>query len=244
MPGLSGPIPSVNLTIIAYPGTAHFRAGKRTPQRHPYAPFFPVLQYNQDSRALLRRELLGFTRYGILVRNPDAEQAQVHPWTRKKWASPTLPAWPSACNRPHTGLCLSKYGAQGSLNIKFPHTPRLYAIRPVGLRVPREHNANSARCRKTAPKPEEVYGPLGASIDSYEQSVQVSAFSSKFDAFLAGKYKLTADEMAGFELFNGKGNCNSCHLDGRGTALSHISQHQQCGGDCEPSSVHLFRLGQ
>src|SRR6266849_4932042 len=40
--GFGGPIPSVNLTIIAYPGTAHFRVGKRTPQRHPYAPFFPV----------------------------------------------------------------------------------------------------------------------------------------------------------------------------------------------------------
>ena len=40
--GFGGPIPSVNLTIIAYPGTAHFRVGKRTPQRHAYAPFFPV----------------------------------------------------------------------------------------------------------------------------------------------------------------------------------------------------------
>src|SRR5580704_12283290 len=27
--GLSGPIPSVNLTMIAFPGTVHFRAGKR-----------------------------------------------------------------------------------------------------------------------------------------------------------------------------------------------------------------------
>ena len=59
----------------------------------------------------------------------------------------------------------------------------------------------------------------GQSIDAYEQSVQVSPFSSKFDAFLKGTYKLTADEKAGFELFNGKGNCNSCHLDGRGTTL-------------------------
>ena len=49
--------------------------------------------------------------------------------------------------------------------------------------------------------------------------MQVSPFSSKFDAFLAGKYTLTPDEMAGFKLFNGKGNCNSCHLDGRGTNL-------------------------
>jgi cytochrome c peroxidase len=64
-----------------------------------------------------------------------------------------------------------------------------------------------------------VYDRWGQSIDSYEQSLQVSAFSSKFDAFLAGKYTLTADEMAGYKLFDGKGNCNSCHLDGRGTTL-------------------------
>src|SRR6266853_949390 len=45
--GFSGPIPSVNLTMVAFPGTVHSRAGKRTAQRHPYSPFFPVLQYNQ-----------------------------------------------------------------------------------------------------------------------------------------------------------------------------------------------------
>ena len=26
--------------------------------------------------------------------------------------------------------------------------------------------------------------------------------------------------MAGYKLFNGKGNCNSCHLDGRSTTLT------------------------
>ena len=26
--------------------------------------------------------------------------------------------------------------------------------------------------------------------------------------------------MAGFQLFNGKGNCNSCHVDGRSTLLT------------------------
>ena len=65
----------------------------------------------------------------------------------------------------------------------------------------------------------DVYDRWAQSIDSYEQSIQVSAFSSKFDAYLAGKYTMTADEMAGYKLFDGKGNCNSCHLDGRGTAL-------------------------
>ena len=47
----------------------------------------------------------------------------------------------------------------------------------------------------------------------------MSPFSSKFDAFLAGKAQLSADEAAGLKLFDGKANCNSCHLDGRGTTL-------------------------
>src|SRR5260221_11105635 len=40
--GFSGPIPSVNLTMIAYPGSYQFRAGKRTAQRYTYSPSFPV----------------------------------------------------------------------------------------------------------------------------------------------------------------------------------------------------------
>src|SRR6202035_5721164 len=55
-------------------------------------------------------------------------------------------------------------------------------------------------------------------LSFFERSTNLSAFSSKFDAFLAGKYTMTSDEMAGYNLFKGKGNCNSCHLDGRSTA--------------------------
>jgi len=36
----------------------------------------------------------------------------------------------------------------------------------------------------------------------------------------SGDATLTADEMAGYMLFNGKGNCNSCHVDGRSTLLT------------------------
>ena len=93
-------------------------------------------------------------------------------------------------------------------------------------------------------KANEVYDHWGQSLDAYEQSVQVSAFSSKFDAFLTGKYTLTPDEMAGYNLFNGKGNCNSCHLDGRGTTLKPDQTRHQHGRHGEPSSVHLLRLGQ
>jgi cytochrome c peroxidase len=64
-----------------------------------------------------------------------------------------------------------------------------------------------------------IYDHWGQSISKYERSLRISAFSSKFDAFLAGKYTMTPDEMAGYKLFNGKANCNSCHLDGVSTTL-------------------------
>jgi cytochrome c peroxidase len=67
-------------------------------------------------------------------------------------------------------------------------------------------------------KANNVFDHWGQSLDQYEASPDVSAFSSKFDAFLEGTYTMTPDEMAGYNLFKGKGNCNSCHLDGRSTA--------------------------
>ena len=56
------------------------------------------------------------------------------------------------------------------------------------------------------------------SLTAYKASPDVSAFSSKFEASLAGNTTLTVDEKAGYDLFRGKANCNSCHLDGRGVA--------------------------
>src|SRR5262245_36006019 len=76
--GFSGPIPSVNLAIIAYPGTAPIRAGKRTPQRYTYSPFFPVLQYNQAQGLFFGGNFFDSRSTGYLLRNADAEQAQ-HP---------------------------------------------------------------------------------------------------------------------------------------------------------------------
>src|ERR1700747_272770 len=69
--GWSGPIPSVNATIIAYPGTVHFRAGKRTAQRHTYAPFFPVLQFNQEQGLFFGGNFWDSRATGYRLRNPD-----------------------------------------------------------------------------------------------------------------------------------------------------------------------------
>ena len=83
-------------------------------------------------------------------------------------------------------------------------------------------------------KANSVYNHWGQSISKFEGSPSLSAFSSKFDAFLAGNYTLTADEMAGYKLFDGKGNCNSCHLDGRSTLCA---DHNNYGCSAESASL-------
>ena len=59
---------------------------------------------------------------------------------------------------------------------------------------------------------EEDYIWMAQSIAAFEATDFVSPFSSKFDAYLAGKAQLSDQEMAGLRLFNGKANCNACHF--------------------------------
>jgi len=60
------------------------------------------------------------------------------------------------------------------------------------------------------------YDRIGYSVAAYEASPEVNAFSSKYDLYLAGAVKLTAQEKEGLHLFQGKGKCAACHAMGPG----------------------------
>jgi cytochrome c peroxidase len=55
------------------------------------------------------------------------------------------------------------------------------------------------------------YDRIGFAIEAYETSPEVNQFSSKFDAYLAGRATLTAQEAEGMALFNNEAGCNDCH---------------------------------
>jgi cytochrome c peroxidase len=61
-----------------------------------------------------------------------------------------------------------------------------------------------------------AYDAVARSIAAYEGSPAVSRFSSRFDAFLAGRRHLTPEERLGYQLFNGKARCSNCHVSARG----------------------------
>ncbi|MDH5649245.1 MAG: c-type cytochrome [Gammaproteobacteria bacterium] len=57
------------------------------------------------------------------------------------------------------------------------------------------------------------FSQLTEVIASYERSSEVNAFNSKYDHYLAGKARLTDQELRGLRLFEDedKGNCAACH---------------------------------
>src|SRR6202030_3453602 len=225
--GFSGPIASVNLTMVAYPGSYEFRAGKRTAQRYTYAPFFPVLNYNETQGLFFGGNFWDSRATGYLLGSPDAEQAQHPPVDTQEHALPDTACiafrLTTAVYRPLFELV---WGA-GSLEIKFPHETETICDTPGGAST---FNGNATPINLN---PEDralannVFDHWGNSLDQYEASLDVSAFSSKFDEYLAflanvpgATNPMSTDELAGYNLFKGKGNCNSCHLAGRGTAAA------------------------
>ena len=190
--GFGGPIPSVNLTMIAYPSTAHFRASKRTAQRHPYAPFFPALQYNQEQGLFFGGNFWDSRATGYRLRVPDAEQAQGPPVDRLEMGLPDTACiafrLAAAVYRP----LFEEVWGKGAFDIKFPRETEKICDTPGGAAVFKGSTTPVPLSPDDRTRANVVYDRWAQSIDAYEQSVQVSSFSSKFDAFLAGKYKLTS----------------------------------------------------
>jgi cytochrome c peroxidase len=216
--GFSGSIPSVNLTMIAYPGSFANRAGKRVAQRYTYAPNFPVLNFNAAQAGFFGGNFWDSRATGYLLGSPDEEQAQHPPVDTQEHALPD-----TACiafrltTATYRQLFETVWGA-GSLDIKFPQNTEEICETPGGAAKFGANTMPIDLSPEERSRANSVFNHWAQSLDQYEASPDVSAFSSKFDAFLNGHYTMTADEMAGYNLFRGKANCNSCHIDGRSTA--------------------------
>src|SRR5438094_1856582 len=109
---------------------------------------------------------------------------------------------------------------RGSFDISFPADTEQICATPGGAAAFHGDTTSVNLSPADRTRSNDVYDHWAQSLNAYEGSTQVTAFSSKFDAFLAGNYTMTPIERQGYNLFRGKANCNSCHLDGRGTALT------------------------
>ncbi len=217
--GFSGPIPSVNLTMVAYPGTLRYRAAKRTAQQYTYSPYFTVLNYNRVQNLFFGGNFWDGRSTGYKLQSADAEQAQHPPVDPLEmgFADTACIAF-RLTSAPYRQLFELVWGVD--FDIRWPaNTAEICAI-PNGAKRFGGSATPIALSPVDRTKADNIYDHWGQSISFLEHSDDVSPFTSKYDAFLLGNYTMTADETAGYNLFNGKGNCNSCHVDGRSTTLT------------------------
>src|SRR5712664_2275279 len=219
--GFSGPIPSVNLTMVAYPGSFQFRAGKRTAQRYTYSPSFPVLNYNETQQAFFGGNFWDSRATGYLLGSPDEEQAQGPPVDTQEHA---LPDTACIAFRLESAVYKSFFERIWGdiLDIRFPGNTEDICETPGGAKVFGTDVTPIRLSPEDRAKANSVYDHWGQSISFFEDSPQVSPFTSKVDANINGLpgSAYSPDELAGAILFAGKGNCNSCHIDGQRTTLT------------------------
>jgi len=61
-----------------------------------------------------------------------------------------------------------------------------------------------------------AYNNIADAIATYERSIEVNPFTSKYDEVKAGRANFTIQEEEGFNLFTGRGKCAHCHGLGNG----------------------------
>src|SRR6516165_7786427 len=210
----TGPIPLLNRTTVSYPGSVRSRFGHRKPQTYTYAPFYPVLQYNQSQQDFYGGNFWDLRATGYKLQNPAAEQAQDPPVDPNEMAMPDTACviWRLSESR-YRSFFEAVWGKQ-AFTITWPGDTDRICSRPgpppANDLLP-VHLTQADRGRSNA-----TYDQFALSIAAYEAAPDISPFSSKFDYALANSDKqvLTTDEQAGWDLFRGKAKCNTCHLDG------------------------------
>jgi cytochrome c peroxidase len=208
---------SVPITVHgAYPNN---RIAKRNPQSYVYAAYFPPLQYLTAQADFYGGNFWDGRATGYKLQNSAAEQGQDPPVDPEEMANPD-----TACVV--WKLSLSKYKSffeqvwgTGSLSsIIWPSDVSTVCSTPKGAATLLSNPTPLRLTPEDRTRANQAYDEFGQAIAAYEASSDVSPFTSKFDYFLAGKTKLTQQEEKGYDLFRGKANCNSCHLDGTATS--------------------------
>jgi cytochrome c peroxidase len=210
--GFTGSVSELNRTTAAYPGSVRSRFSNRKPQSHAYAPLAPVLHYNPGKGDLVGGNFWDMRATGRRLGNPAAEQAEGPPTSPVEMGLPEIAcAVYRASQRPYRALFEKVWGPQ-AFAIAWPRDVDQVCDRPgpppAGDPMP-VHLGTLDRGRAAA-----TFDQMAQSIAGYEASAEVTSFTSKFDAVLAGKAQFTPQEQAGYDLFRGKARCNECHRDG------------------------------
>jgi cytochrome c peroxidase len=170
------------------------------------------LHYNPGQGDLVGGNFWDMRATGRRLGNPAAEQAEGPPTNPVEMGLPDIAcAVYRASQRPYRALFESVWGPQ-AFAVAWPGDVEQVCDRPgpptAGEPLP-VHLGPIDRGRVGT-----TFDQMAQSIAGYEAAAEVTSFTSKYDAVLAKKAQFTPQEQAGYDLFRGKAQCNTCHRDG------------------------------
>jgi len=210
--GFTGPIQSLNETTVSYPGSERARFSNRKPQSYMYAPFAPVLHYNELQGDFVGGNFWDMRASGYRLQNPSAEQAQGPPTNPVEMGLPDSACIAFRLSHAAYRKLFETVWEIDSLRIQWPADIEKICSTPGPPPDNDQYPVHlSVSDRALADR---IYDGFALAISAYEFSPEVSPFTSKYDAVQAGKDQFTAQEKLGYELFRGRARCNECHRDG------------------------------
>src|SRR5712672_495608 len=208
---------SVPITVHgAYPNN---RIAKRNPTSYVYATYYPPLHYNQSQADFYGGNFWDGRATGYKLQNAAANQAQGPPLDTQEMANPDPACVVWKLSRSKYKFFFEQVFGVGSLELNWPSDVATICSTPAGAAVLNGNPTPLQLSTSDRTLANKDFDEFAQAIASYESSDAVSPFTSKFDYFLAGKATLTPQEQNGYDLFRGKGSCNTCHLDGRASTL-------------------------
>jgi cytochrome c peroxidase len=202
--GFTGPDAFINLNGSVYNGTVPERFGNRKPPSAAYAALSPVLHTeSKDGNVVFVGGNFWDGRATGELLCNPAADQAMGPFLN-----------PVEQNNPSKKYVLEEIAASNYTEL-WEEVWR----EPISYATTEEINMN--------------YNRTALAIAAYENSSEVSQFSSKYDAYLEGKAMLTDEELLGLELFNAPnnndgikqeeegGNCSSCHSSEPGPYSDH-----------------------
>jgi cytochrome c peroxidase len=225
--GFTGPLPEVNAGGSVYEGSIPGRFGDRKPPAAAYATVSPVFHYDGDEGLYFGGNFWDGRATGLRLGNPAAEQAQ------GPFLNPMEQALRDEACVVYRVRLASYAGGYRSV----------FGTAIDAIAFPSDIEAQCEMEGRRLALPTVVrdqisteYDNIAYAITAYEDGDEVNAFSSKYDAYLAGSAALTVEEGFGLQLFEGKAQCAACHPSQGARALFTDFSYDNLGTPANPEN--------
>ncbi len=223
--GFQGAIEIINKTTVNQPGSVRTRFSARKPPSAAYAAFSPPLYYRASTVDFVGGNFWDLRATGLRLRNPSAAQAEGSPLNPTEMANMEPACIVRRISQSAYRYFFEEVLGPRAFTVAWPSNIDAICSRPnsnpalkIGSEVPGPNQTRYvvALQQQDRVRVQYTFDAMAQAIAAFEASPEVSPFSSKFDAFLSGKARLTPSEQRGYALFNGKAKCNTCHVDAPG----------------------------